>query len=520
MRKSFFTFIGLLTGFWGISQDTAVNYSKTITAADLKRHLYVIAGPEMEGRETATDGQKKAAAYIESQFKLMGLTPGNNGSFEQRYDLMKDSMLSGRLKIAGKNYHLGRDYMMSADVNQNKKVKSRKVVFAGYGITDQAYNDYNNLDVRGAIVVLASGEPRQNGKYIISGSDRRSAWSALNQKITLAERNGAKAVLVISPTIVTIDSGTASNLAVTRLYLPDKERIALNNLPTATISHQLFRDIFSPVYADSIIGKLDDSQPFTRPDLRSVRKRVSLRYEEKGFIKANSTNVLAMLEGTDKKDEYVLLTAHYDHLGTRGDLIYYGADDDGSGTVAVLEMAEAFAKAKAEGHGPRRTIVFMAVSGEEKGLWGSKYFSENPVVPLNKTSANLNTDMVGRIDPKRTYGDSMNYVYIIGDNKLSTDLKKISEAVNDSVTRLELDYKYNDPKDPERIYYRSDHYNFARKGVPILFYFNGTHADYHRPTDTVEKINYDLMEKRVHLIFLTAWEIANRNDMLKRDIPL
>jgi len=208
-------------------------------------------------------------------------------------------------------------------------------------------------------------------------------------------------------------------------------------------------------------------------------------------------------------------------LGIRkGGVIYYGADDDGSGTVSVLEMATAFAKAKADGNGPRRTMVFMTVSGEEEGLWGSEYYTDHPVFPLEKTSVDLNTDMVGRIDPKRTYGDSMNYVYVIGDDKLSSDLKPISEMINNKYSHLELDYKYNDPKDQERIYYRSDHYNFASKGVPIIFYFNGTHADYHRPTDTVDKINFDLMEKRDHLIFYTAWEMANRDDMLKRDIPL
>lgn len=234
-----------------------------------------------------------------------------------------------------------------------------------------------------------------------------------------------------------------------------------------------------------------------------------------------STNVLGLLEGTDKKDEYVVITAHYDHLGKRGDtVIYYGADDDGSGTVSILELAEAFTKAKAAGKGPRRSIVFMTVSGEEKGLWGSAYYGDNPAFPLEKTTVNLNIDMIGRIDPKRKQGDSTNYVYVVGDDKLSSDLRPISEAVNKKYTKLELDYKYNQPNDPERIYYRSDHYNFARKGVPIIFYFNGTHNDYHRPTDTPDKINYDLMKKRAQLVFYTAWDMANRNEMLKRDIPL
>ena len=162
----------------------------------------------------------------------------------------------------------------------------------------------------------------------------------------------------------------------------------------------------------------------------------------------------------------------------------------------------------------------MTVSGEEKGLWGSAYYGANPIYPLEKTTADLNIDMIGRIDPKRKVGDSTNYVYVVGDDKLSSDLRIISEAQNKKFTKLELDYKFNDPNDTERIYYRSDHYNFARYGVPIIFYFNGTHADYHRPTDTPDKINYDLLEKRAKLVFYTAWEMANRNEMLKRDLAL
>jgi len=253
-----------------------------------------------------------------------------------------------------------------------------------------------------------------------------------------------------------------------------------------------------------------------------MEKKLKVDYQfEKYRTTINASNVLGILEGTDKKDEYVFLTSHYDHLGKHDGKIYYGADDDGSGTCAVIEMATAFAKAKAEGHGPRRTIVFMTVSGEEKGLWGSEYYSDHPVFSLAKTTADLNTDMVGRVDTERKTGDSLNYVYVIGHDKLSSDLPVINEAANNKYTQLTLDYKFDDPNDKERIYFRSDHYNFARKGVPILFFYDGMlKADYHKPTDTVEKINFDLYEKRVRMIFYTAWEIANRDDMLKRDIPL
>jgi Zn-dependent M28 family amino/carboxypeptidase len=163
----------------------------------------------------------------------------------------------------------------------------------------------------------------------------------------------------------------------------------------------------------------------------------------------------------------------------------------------------------------------MTVSGEEKGLWGSGYYANHPLFPLEKTTVDLNIDMIGRSDSSRHYGDTLNYIYVVGDDKISSDLKVISEAANKLYTKLELDYKYNDPNDRNRIYFRSDHYNFAAKGVPIIFYYDGMlKADYHKPTDTPDKINYPLMVKRTQLVFYTAWEMANRNDMLKRDIKL
>jgi len=239
---------------------------------------------------------------------------------------------------------------------------------------------------------------------------------------------------------------------------------------------------------------------------------------QKSSVSVNASNVLGIIEGSDKKDEYVFLTAHYDHLGIQDGVIYNGADDDGSGTVTVMQMAYAFAQAKREGHGPRRTMVFMTVSGEEKGLWGSEYYSDHPLFPLEKTSVDLNTDMIGRVDTERKTADTLNYIYVVGHDKISSDLPVVNEGMNKKYTNLVLDYKFDDPNDPNRIYYRSDHYNFARKGVPVLFFYDGMlQADYHKPTDDVDKINWPLFQKRAQMIFYTAWEMANREKMLKRN---
>ena len=230
--------------------------------------------------------------------------------------------------------------------------------------------------------------------------------------------------------------------------------------------------------------------------------------------KINTENVVAIIEGSEKPEEYLVISSHLDHIGVHDGEINNGADDDGSGTVSMLEIAEAFQKAVVDGKGPKRSIIFLHVTGEEKGLLGSKYYTDNPLYPLKSTIANLNIDMVGRTDPKRI-NDNPNYIYLIGSDRLSTELHELSEEVNKATVNIDLDYTYNAHDDPNRFYFRSDHYNFAKNNIPVIFYFNGTHADYHKPTDTVEKIEFDLMETRARLIFATAWELANRNERIK-----
>ena len=225
-------------------------------------------------------------------------------------------------------------------------------------------------------------------------------------------------------------------------------------------------------------------------------------------------NVVAIITGSENPEEYIVISAHLDHVGQKNGQIYNGADDDGSGNVAMLEIAEAFQIAVKENNRPKRSIIFLHVTGEEKGLLGSRYYTENPLYPLKETIANLNIDMIGRLDPKRVDKDP-NYIYLIGSDKLSNELHEVSELVNRKYTNLILDYTFNAENDPNRFYYRSDHYNFAKNGIPVIFYFNGTHEDYHQPTDTADKINYDVLQKRAKLIFHTAWELANMPNRIK-----
>ncbi len=496
-------------------------FAKTITVQDLHRHLAIIAGEEMEGRETGTPGQQKAAAYIRNFFEKTGLSfPAALKGYEQFYPLLSDSLLTATLKVNNAEAVYGKDFITPVSRNSTAVFNASEIVFMGYGIDDEKYSDYNGVDLKGKVALFLLGEPKDaEGNYVISGTKRISAWTfpGLSKKLAIAASKGAVGAWVISPMGKGFSERTIARSKKENPYYAGNNRaVALN---FAEISPDFAAQLFSPSF-NEIIARGKRGEPFSINDRLTIPANSELSITKKQDT-IWASNVLGVIEGTDKKDEYVFVTAHYDHLGKHDGKIYYGADDDGSGTVAVMEMAEAFAKAKAAGKGPRRTMVFMTVSGEEKGLWGSEYYSENPVFPLDKTSVDLNIDMIGRVDTERKLADTLNYVYVVGHDKISSDLPLINEAVNQKYTGLTLDYKFDDPNDPERIYFRSDHYNFARKGVPVLFFYDGMlKADYHKPTDTIEKITWALYEKRAKMIFYTAWEMANREDMLKRDKPI
>lgn len=470
----------------------AAKFAGGITAKDLKAKLSVIAGAGMEGRETATPGQKRAAAYIENFFKSIGLQPGNGGEYQQKYPVYQDSLSAATLSINGSALTIDRDFNVSPSAFINGSWKASEVVFASFGMSDTTVNNLSGLDVKGQWVMVLDG---------VDGDKPNPRASRL--KIAGLTGRGAKGIIIISK-----DYPKAKPAALRGSMYVTKRAGA--GVPVVTIS---------VAQAAAILGKSGAGFADLKSSIRGVYPAAIALAITTTTNTLESSNVIGLLPGTDKKDEYVLVTGHYDHLGKKDSVIYYGADDDGSGTTSVLEIAQTFAKAKAKGKGPRRNMIFMTVSGEEEGLWGSEYYTSHPTFPLEKTTVDLNTDMVGRIDPDYK-GDSLNYIYVIGEDKLSSDLLKISDSVNNAGMHMELDRRFNDPKDPNRFYYRSDHFNFAKNGVPVIFYFNGVHKDYHRPTDTVDKINFDLMAKRVKLVYFTAWTMANRDNMLVRDIPL
>lgn len=539
--KSFLTITILL--LWAVkaaaqpADKRAAQFINQIKTPELEKNLSIIAGPTMEGRETGTSGQTKAARFIADYYKKIGLQPGNNGSFFQYYPLIKDSIVQSNFTINGQSFTYGNDYTLPGAIDETGSISSSskmdlQVIWGGYGISDPLYDNLKGIDVKDKALLVTNGEPRiadttflythnqqlndrkeffvKENNYLLSHNQYPSRWSRLDAGTTLrakaAAKLGVKVLFIIDPSI----SWQKTPISPIRV---DDENTKQERIPISIY-------VISPQIAKIIVGGEDQyTQLISSAGMvKPTAFKTSVIFNANQEIihkKIKASNVMAYLPGTDKKDEVLIVSAHYDHLGTHNGEIFYGADDNGSGTTAVLGMAKAFALAKDAGAGPRRSILFLNVSGEEQGLWGSNYYTSHPIYPLTNTIADLNTDMIGRTDP--LHQNDSNYMYIIGDDKLSSALRPINVANNDTFTKLNLDYKYNQASDPEKIYYRSDHYNFAKNKVPVIFFFDGINTDYHKVTDTLDKINYQLMYQRMQLIFYDAWSIAGRDEKLPID---
>ncbi|WP_289644610.1 M28 family metallopeptidase [Maribacter aestuarii] len=483
---------------------TSETYAQTITEDELKEHLYIYASDDFEGRETGEPGQKKAVEYLKSEYQKLDVPAAkSDNDYFQIVPLEISKLPVGKLTVDNKDFLIGEHVLTFNSANSI----FNEVVYVGYGIEEDEYSDYEGMDLKDKLILVKSGEPKNtDGTYKLSGTDEASIWSnmseSLSKRIQLAVDKGAKGILYYDP-----ENFSRFKRRFDYMRTNDSGRMSLKNDKDGDFS-SIFID---EAMAEAIFPNVNDDS-----EKKVIETEIALDFQSSNDA-VESENVVAIIRGSEKPNEYLVISSHLDHIGVSASgEINNGADDDGSGTVALLEIAEAFKKAVEDGNGPKRSIVFLHVTGEEKGLLGSQYYTDvEPLFPLDQTIANLNIDMIGRIDPKRE-GDR-NYIYLIGSDKLSTELHELSEDVNKEYTNLELDYTYNDENDPNRFYYRSDHYNFAKNNIPIIFYFNGTHDDYHRPGDTPDKINYDLLENRARLIFYTAWEIANKEQRIIAD---
>lgn len=464
-----------------------VKYANTITVADLTKNLTYLASDEMKGRDTGSEEQKMAADYIVNFYKNLGLTGPVDGDYLQKVELVSTSFEDVSLKIGKNKLVNNEDFVFTGDGDMKKAAKS-ELVFLGL-VSDE---NLAKVDVTDKLVGIWAVGVRSND---------------LVKKVMDA---GAAGIVIVSM------EGQANFDRIANRYktLAGKGRIGfpkeVEQRPIFMVSSDKMGELF-----ETSVEELKEAAKSNPESIKSQKASFQIK---KKVEDVESSNILAFLEGTDKKDEIVVISSHYDHVGvsSTGE-VFNGADDDGSGTVSVMEIAEAFATAAKDGVKPRRSILFLNVTGEEKGLLGSEYYSENPVLPLENTIVDINIDMVGRIDYEYQDAENKDFVYVIGSEMLSTDLKKILEYNNITYSNLILDYRYDAEDDPNRFYYRSDHYNFAKHNIPVAFFFNGVHDDYHQVTDTVDKIEFPLMAKRAKLIFYTAWDLANRENKIRVD---
>jgi hypothetical protein len=492
----------------------AMRYGSYISKEELKKHLHVLASDEYEGRETGKNGQKKAAEYISGQFRSFGIKPHKDGLYYQKFDIYPSNSSKTVITINGKDYQLLKDFY-SYRGTSDKITVANEFVFAGYGISDTNYSDYTGLDVKNKIVIVLDGEPYKDSISLVSKTRNPSPWSDEERmKIKAARERGALALFVVTPFFAEDVKRAAFFIEHSPCKLEKPENIAM---PVFALSDQMFMDMMAAAKTKRTLDEIREGISLTGKTY-TIQSKASIKidYRQEESI-LHTENVLGYVEGSDLKHELIVVSAHYDHLGVIDGKVYNGADDDGSGTVTVIELARIFMKAKQEGKGPRRSLLFIGFAGEEKGLLGSAHYVQKPEFPLSSTICDLNIDMIGRMDGKQT--DSLNYVYVIGSGMLSTYLKKVSEQANALYCGMKLDYTYDDPKDKNRFYYRSDHYNFARNNIPVIFYFNGTHSDYHKDTDEISKIDFALMEKRAKLVFFTAWALANSEQKPELDVP-
>ncbi len=500
-----------------------------VTAQRLREYLTFIASDELEGRDTPSRGLDIAAMYIAEHLANWGIKPaGDNGTYFQTVPLTAVKVIANetRVDVGGQSFEYGKDFLTSFN---DANIANAPIVFAGYGwwIKAKHIDPYAGIDLKDKVVIVVNALPKGVTNADLQGKLGEDWMSPPYY----AQTHGAKAVITF-PSF----NGLA-NWESSRYNQSEKGGVSLSTqnqiikIPSINATPRMLSALFfgEKMSAGALFNKANVQDALDAFELKPEKRvNASIRVRT---TDTHTQNVVGILEGSDPvlKNEYVAIGAHYDHVGTNpfsfsADKIWNGADDDGSGTVSVLNIAQAFATGAAR---PKRSMLFIWHAGEEKGLWGSEYFTDHPTVPIDKVITELNIDMIGRFQNPGDENHPVNKelpkpgeIFTIGNTMMSTDLGKVADEVNNSFLKINFNPRYADPNDPNRYFYRSDHFNYARKGVPIIFFMDGTHADYQQPSDSIEKINFDEMAKVAKTIMATGWTLANRATRPVVDKPL
>jgi len=549
MKKNFTLFFVLIST--ALLAQVPQEGLKFFNREELEQMVHAIGGPSFQGRGVGQPGYRMAADYIAQnlrEWEYQELNPNQktlvkDPGFFQMVPLWKESLKGANIASSSKAILLG-DQFAPYRTNGINQLSVENWVFLGYGIEDGNYTDFDvKTDIRGKGVIIWDGEPVQkNGNFVVTGNKQPSKWGRIQTKIEMLSKKGAACILVIPQNQSTIQAQLnrwkEPRIQLDTTYLnvikegkfdvaPEEKLMPAQEMVQADPTQKpkpeakgnsrppifyIMGNAAMEIFPDFPWKKMDKARLANKPFLNTeVVSNVSVS-AQKNLDKIEEPNVIGYIPGESGKA--VVVSAHLDHLGLHDGKVYPGADDDGSGSSALLMMAKNMIELKKMGRPFKHGIIFVWFTGEESGLLGSEVFSNAPIIKKENIICNLNVDMIGRND--KIHNGNTDYLYLIGSDRISLRLHEISEQVNERCCHLKLDYTYNDEKDPNRYYYRSDHYNFAEKGIPVIFYFKGVHEDYHQPTDTFDKIDLDSMLKATRLVFETAYELISREEDLPR----
>ena len=481
----------------------------------LKSNLEFLASDELEGRETTTRGERLAGLFISEELEKYGVLPfGDNGTYFQEFSLQvsgfnENSKISFLTAGEEPKYFTNGEniaYSPRSIPSENYNNTELEIIFAGYGIfsEEENYNSYEDLEVNGKVVLLLNGTPQLNGKEVLADSIIRK-YRRSSAKTELAYSNGAAGVIILPNSESLRYWKYFQGWANSRSFKLDEEiDTTLSNENIATV-------VIDEIAAEQLLEGEEQDYEFLsnlidpKPEAFLLSKKVKFEYDVI-FEKRTARNIIGLIEGKNKnlENEYITIGAHYDHEGIKNGQIFNGADDNGSGTVTILEVARQLAFSNEN----ERPVLVIFHTGEEKGLKGSKYLTRNSSF-IEDIIVHINVDMVGR--------ESEDSIFCIGASKISSELGKIVESANSETTNFTLNYRFDDPKDPQRLYYRSDQIHYAKNGIPIVFFYDYMKKDYHKPSDTVDKINFPKMVKMTELIYAITQKISNQDHKLSVD---
>ena len=514
------------------------NPVNVITASDLKSHVTFLASPLLKGRMNGEEGLEIAGEYIASQAKLIGLKPANGDSYYQPYKIVKKSLDPEKTVVQIITY--GKDTLRQNTTLLNliptgpaDFTLEGEVVFAGYGIKSDKYkyNDLENVDPEGKILLIMDRAPMKNdGKSSYFEEPGLLYEMNIQFKLNTLFQTKPKAILIVSDPKSGFESFEESNPGIagyfnSKTYLKGEKEDVLNPfmsaMPKVIFIHRNLADALLEGSGYSLEGLQNEIDRTLKSKSFSIENKKLLINEITISKEVTLNNIAGFVEGRDPvlKNEVVVFSGHYDHIGASGGKINTGADDDASGCAALLSMAEAFQSMPKK---PLRSILFLWVSGEEIGLYGSESYTQNPLFPLDMTVADLNMDMIGRVKEPADSTDQTpmtgpNTVFVITGNQ-SSELLSIAEDI-DKKSKLDFDYSLSGREHPLQLFSRSDHYNFVEKDIPVLFFTTGLHSDYHTPRDLIEKLDFNKMELVSRTMFEIGLEVANRKTRLVVDNP-